>query len=341
MDSLLWELAKDLEANFIIHSSKEQLEECENAKAVLETKLANIESRRGLVDDKMDALLDALAEGMKKDRFRIRKAALMAERKEIDSDEANYKEQILKYEELISGLRRQMGNNIDLDTEEGIESFLDDADDVWNRVVSITDDTERSKIIHKHIEKITIEATTINYKFNNCPEGKEVHAKEIKVYVYTEKKPRVFFFVPFNGKGGVMLKGLGTGWLKVGDISMALYEEFPMEYLPRIVDEGKKRRREVERTRRENIKSLGTEELRKQGYITMNEMREDSKLSYSTIYNAIKEGKMEGKNMYKTWYVKKKDYRKYMKKYAPKPRPYRQMTSVVPVEELYEGQESE
>ena len=43
---------------------------------------------------------------------------------------------------------------------------------------------------------------------------------------------------------------------------------------------------------------------------------------------------MEGKNLYKTWYVKKKDYRKYIKKYAPKPRPYRQSTSVVSVEAL-------
>lgn len=342
MDSLLWELAKDLEANFIIHSSKEQLEECENAKAVLETKLANIESRRGLVDDKMDALLDALAEGMKKDRFRIRKAALMAERKEIDSDEANYKEQILKYEELISGLRRQMGNNIDLDTEEGIESFLDDADDVWNRVVSITDDAERSKIIHKHIEKITIEATTINYRFAKYPDGKDVPAKLIKVFPYTMSKPMGFYFVPNDGKGGIMLKiydnaGEIVSMPDGSNGQIPMYEEFPMEYLPRIVDEGKRKRREVERTRRANIKSLGTEELRKQGYMTMNEMREDSKLSYSTLYNAIKEGKMEGKNMYKTWYVKKKDYKKYMKKYAPKPRPYRQKTSVVPVEALNES----
>ena len=342
MDSLLWELAKDLEANFIIHSSKEQLEECEKAKSILETKLVNIDSRRQIVEDKMDTLLDALAEGMKKDRFRTRKAALMVERKEIDADEANYKEQILKYEELISELRRQMGNNIDFDTVEGIEAFLDDADDVWKRVVSITDDAERSKIIHKHIEKITIEATTINYKFAKYPEGKDVSAKLIKVFPYTMSKPMSFYFVPNDGKGGIMLKvndnaGEVVNMPDGNDVQIPEYEEFSMEYLPRIVDTGKQKRREVERTRRANIKSLGTESLRKEGYITMNEMREDSGLSYATLYAAIRDGKMDGKNMFKTWYVKKKDYKKYMKKYAPKPRPYRQKTSVVPVEALNES----
>ena len=43
---------------------------------------------------------------------------------------------------------------------------------------------------------------------------------------------------------------------------------------------------------------------------------------------------MKGENMFRTWYVKEKDYRRYLKKYAPKPRPYRQTTSVVPYEEL-------
>ena len=37
--------------------------------------------------------------------------------------------------------------------------------------------------------------------------------------------------------------------------------------------------------------------------------------------------------MYKTWYVKKKEFETYLKKYAPKPRPYKQTTSVVHLED--------
>ena len=339
VDSLLWELTKDLEANFIIHSSKEQLEECENAKAVLETKLANISSRRDIVEGKMDMLLDALAEGMKKERFRTRKAALVAEQKEIDSDEANYKAQILKYEELITELRKQMGNNIDLDTDEGIEAFLDDSENVWERVVAITDDTERSRIIHKHIEKITIEETTINYKFAKYPDGKDVLARLIKVFPYTMRnKPMIFYFVPNNGKGGTMLKVYDNAGQMVSlptgeDVQIPQYEEFPMEYLPRIIDAGKKRRRELEKTKKANLKNLEIESLRKKGYISMNEMREDSKLSYATLYNAIKDGKMKGENMFSTWYVKKSDYKAYLKKYAPKPRTRKEKTNLLLDEE--------
>ena len=65
----------------------------------------------------------------------------------------------------------------------------------------------------------------------------------------------------------------------------------------------------------------------------MNEMREISGLSYGTLYKAIKEGKMKGKNMYRTWYAKKKEFETYLKKYAPKPRPYKQTTSVVHLED--------
>lgn len=327
IDSLLWALAKDYESQFILNSSQQNLEECIQAKNVLGQKLNTIKSRRKAVEEKMDNLLDALAEGMKKEKFNARKALIIAEGKEIDADEANYKEQILKYEHLIIELRERLGAKFDFKTDEDIDLFIDDVDDIWNRVNSITDDIERSRIIHKHIEKVNIEATTINYTFAKYPEGKDVPAKRIRVYRYGYKNPEEFCFIPNNGKGGVMLTVHSTSGVietDIIDIHVPKYSVFNMEYLPRIQDTGKYIRREVERAKRERIKSIGTDKLRKKGYISMNEMREISQLSYSSIYSAIKTGKLKGTNMYRTWYALKKDFDNYLTKYKPQPRPYRQ-----------------
>jgi hypothetical protein len=104
------------------------------------------------------------------------------------------------------------------------------------------------------------------------------------------------------------------------DSEIPPYSVFPMEYLQRIIDKGKKKRRAKEKAEKERLKSVEFDRLRAEGYISMNDMMIDSQLSYSTLYNAIRSKKMQGENVYKTWFVKKKDYKAYLKKYAPKPR---------------------
>ena len=342
MDSLLWALAKEYEASFVLNSAKQHLEDCKQRKSIFETKLLSIESRRLVLEEKMDLLLEARAEGMKKDRFQARKAAIKAEQKEIDHDEANYKEQISQYEILISDLTERLGTSFNISSDEEIDEFLNTTDEIWERIESITDDVERSNIIHKHIEKVLIEPTTINYTFAKYPEGKEVSAKKILVYRYGINRPEEFCFIPNNGKGGLMLSvhPMGDSTIKMGfgDINVRKYSVMNYEYLPRIKDTGKYRRREVERAKRESIKSIGTNKLRKQGYISMNEMRDISKLSYGSVYYAIKTGKLKAKNMFRTWYALKTDFESYLETYKPKARPSRQKNhphNLTPEEKLY------
>lgn len=328
IDSLLWALAIDYETMYVISSAQQKIDECENAIAVLEQKQSAVSTRRKTLEEKMDALLDALAEGMKKEKFAKRKNALKSEERQIDADEAMYLEQIKKYGVLMAEAKKSLDAEDDFSSESGIDAFIDKNDAIRARIASITDDEERSRIIHKHIEKVTIENTTINYTFNIHPEGIQTRAKRILVYSYMTKHPAEFFFVPNNGKGGVMLFRNHFEGERVGDTDIPEYGVFNMEYLPRIFDEGKRKRREMGRARRELIKSKGTEELRAQGYISMNEMRELSGLSYSTLYHAIKVGDMEGKNMFKTWYAKKEDFDNFIQIHKPRPNPSRQTSSV-------------
>ena len=341
MDSLLWNLAQEYETTFIVNSAQQKLAECANAKAVIEQKLMSLPSLRQSVEDRMDSLLDALAEGMKKDRFQSRKRKLDQERKELDRTEAEYKEQITRYDSLMSEIRESitMEDNA-LESEEAIDAFIDNMDAIQAKVSSITDDVERSRIIHKHIYKVTVEAATINYKFKIHPEGKEAFAKRITVYSYMEK-PQVFYFVPYNGKGGVMLRynPLGNQTVSVfgRDITTPEYLHMDMTYLPRIYDASKYRRREAERKSREKRENQYWERLNREGYLSMKEMMEITGLSYSTLYNAIKAEKMKGRNELRTWFVKKDDFEAYLQKYNPRPRPVAKKDTRSPAQKLLDA----
>lgn len=331
IDSLLWTLAIDYEATFVMNEATNKIEECQRKKADLQQKIDAIPALIANIEERMEHLLDALAEGWSKEKFKVAKQKLLDEEKTIKANEVKLREQIAHYDMLISDISKSMSLNYDLNSEEGMSNFIDYSLALYEKIKSITDDAERIRIIQKHIEKVTITPTTLNYKFGKYPEGKDAFAKEITVFSYLSL-PRTFVFVPYNGKGGVMLQKIKHGGdidiPVIGTVTYPEYSVFPMEYLPRIFDEGKRKRREILRTKREALKSEGIDKLRKKGYISMNEMREISKLSYSSLYNAIKEGKMQGVNLFHTWYVKKKNFEAYLNKYKPQPRPYRQTTSV-------------
>lgn len=334
MDSLLWQIAKEYETTFILNSAQSKLDECRKAKAILEEKISSLPALRKVLDTRMDNLYDALSEGMKKEKFKVKKNKLLLEYKALDADEAQYKEQLIHYDSLEKEIIEKIDKPSDSSNEDAVdryvEGYLDKIDAVMERVSSITSDEERSKIIHRHIEKVTVEATTIPYKFASHTEEIEAAAKRITVYSYMSG-PREFFFIPNNGKGGIMLFQAWNDDTKAyygRDVLGPQYAEFPMEYLPRLIDTGKKKRREIERAKREGIISQGTKRLREEGYISMNDMREMSKLSYSTLHKAIKAGKMRATNMYKTWYVPLDDFLTYLHTDNPKPRPRRQTTYV-------------
>ena len=97
-----------------------------------------------------------------------------------------------------------------------------------------------------------------------------------------------------------------------------------MQYLKRISDKWKKAKRELVRAKREEIRTAEVEELRKEGYISLNEMREISGLSDSTLRYAISGNRLKAKNVLRTWYAKKKDFVQYLEEYKPQPRPERQ-----------------
>lgn len=313
IDSLLWELGKKYETIFIMEESKQKLEECQRKSVILQQKLDAIPSLLGEIEHRLDTLFDAYAEGMKKENFLKRKQALLAEEKEVRRNEAEYKEELEHNRILEEEITRKIQSAYDVDAKQrSLQRHLDSVK-IVKRISEITDDAERSKIIHRNIEKVIIEEATINYVTNGHPEGKEVIAKKITVYPFLRSR-EIFYFYPNGGHNGVILQKDGKGGYRV----------LRMQYLKRICDKWKKAKRELVRAKREEIRTAEVEELRQNGYISLNEMREISGLSDSTLRYAISNNKLKAKNVLRTWYAKKEDFVQYLEEYKPKPRPERQ-----------------
>ena len=314
MDSLLWELGKKYETTFIMEESKQKLEECRKKAVVLQQKLDAIPSLLGDIEQRLDTLYDAYAEGMKKENFLKRKQALLAEERDVRKSEAEYREQLEQNRVLEEEITNKLNSVYGVEKHERFIQRQMDSAKIRKKVSEITDDAERSKIIHRHIEKVIMEEATIIYASGKHPEGKEVVAKKITVFPFLRSR-EVFYFYPNGGRySGVIMQRDGKGG----------YREVRMQYLKRISDKWKRAKRELVRAKREEIRTAEVEKLRKEGYISLNEMREISGLSDSTLRNAISGNRLKAKNVLRTWYAKKKDFVQYLEKYKPQPRPERQ-----------------
>ncbi len=352
MDSLLWSLAIKYETFFIMNEARKTISSYKERIRVLKEKVKAIPGRLSTIDRELERLGEAYVDGtINKAKYELKKEEKRKRKHEILREKAEYLSNI----EHINAMMAQATKALEKDASlKGFVNTWLTVDKIIKRVSNITDDQERSDIIHRHIEKVTVEKTTIVQSFGNHPEGKEVLAKRITVYPFSSEK-EVFYFVPNDGKGGHMLK-----YQDNEKVSMYLEKvlsrmqgnktieqtptmlPFEMKYLQRIKDEGKYRRRELARAKRESLENEAIDKLRKQGYISMKEMQQLSKLSYSSIYRAIKQERLVAKHQFKTWYVKETDFLEYLDKYKPQPRPEQKKDRVIPEQsiEIDEGQKS-
>ena len=335
MDSLLWALAIKYETFFILNEANKQIETYKERIQILKQKIAAIPARLEALEEEQERLNETYTRGgRKKEKWLEGLAEIDRKKRAVMREKAEFLRDIEHFELM----RVQAQKALEMDYK--VDKYLSRAEAIYRKVSSITDDKERSEIIHRHIEKVIVEKTTLSQTFEKHPDGKEVLAKKITVYPFGGEE-EIYYFIPNDGKGGHMLAyrdyekayslSENPNWnrhVKPYPIRERTMIPFEMQYLPRLKDEGKYRRREIVRANREALESEAIDKLRKKGYISMNEMRLLSNLSYSTIYNAIKSGRLKAENLFKTWYARKKDFTLYLEKYKPQPRPYRHKNEV-------------
>lgn len=327
MDSLLWALAIDYETLFILEDAQEKIIESQRERDNLQQKLDAIPVLLADIEERRQNLLLALAEGLNRAKYEIKKSELNQEVKRIEARAAEYKAQILHHDNLISEVQRSLDMDYDFADLSSIDDYLQKQEIIKAKVASITDDRERSDIIHKHIRQVSIEKTTIIHKFGIAPQGKETMAKKITVYPYSTP-PETFYFIPFDGKGGTMLKlnpHAGTSYdpFTGGTHTSPEYYNMVIPYLQRTTDKGKVRRRIKEQIKKAAAAEAKLRSMEQKGFVSMPEMMELSGMSYSTLYRAIVEHKMSGTKVERVWFVKRCDFTSYLNKCKPKPRPRR------------------
>ena len=310
MDSLLWGVACDLEANYRLTQAKEALKECEKQLSDIQKKLNAIPLLKQRNDEKRERIFQAYEDGQSEKQYQRNLAKANEELKDINKQEAQLNEQLTHLKRLINEL--SSGN---------VKIYPSRRRAVQQDVSTITDDNERNAIIHKHIRRATVEVTQFTYSFKSHPEGKEVFAKRIVLDTYYAGE-LVFIFIPYDGKGGTLLRRAPEWRIQRQNINPYMpkipeYYPVPYEYLHRVQpDRWKYGRREKERKLRNEEQQRQWKAMLDNGYISMEDMMAVSGKAYSTLYGVIHTGKITGKKVCKKWFAVKTEFEEYLMRHS-------------------------
>ena len=229
MDSLLWHVAIEVETEYILHSAEKDRKLYQEKIDNLRAKFENIENRLAKCDNKRQRVRDVYLDGdMTIEERDKRYQKIEMERRDILNEKLEYQNDIDHYEDLIDNVL----GKYNFDDVESIEGNLEQIMKLSQQIASITDDKERSEIVHRHFKKITFEDATIEIDFKIG--RREAKASFIKIYLYNDSI-LYYYFVPNNGRNG--------GYFKADAEGNVLSEIFP-EYQRRFFDKGKIKRRE-------------------------------------------------------------------------------------------------
>ena len=229
MESLLWHVAIGVETEYILHSAEKDRKLYQEKIKDLRAKFENIDNRLAKCDNKRLRVRDVYLDGdMTIEERDKRYQKIEMERREILDEKLEYQNDIEHFEELIENVLGKYS----FDDVESIEGNLEQIMKLSQKIAGITNDKERSEIVHRHFKKITFEDATIEIDFKVG--RKMTRASFIKIYLYNDTV-LYYYFVPNNGRNG--------GYFKADAEGHVLAEIFP-EYQRRFVDKGKLRRRE-------------------------------------------------------------------------------------------------
>ena len=227
MDSLLWAVAQRAELRYILSSATEDKQLYQERLKVLNQKIAFISERLSELDDKRTRIVDSYIDGdITKEKRNQRFQLIEQNRREVLLDQVRFEEEKTHIEGLLSDLDKLY----DLNSVEGIVNQIDRNIELQDRIRSITDDSERSRIVHRHIKKVSIENTKVDYDF--AIGRRTALSRFITIELYNGDI-NYFHFIPNTGKGGLVI---------ISNKDKELIEKLDFEYLDRYYDEGKRRR---------------------------------------------------------------------------------------------------
>lgn len=236
MDSLLWHIAKDAELDYIINTASEDKQKYEERINILDQKISFVKVRLEDLDKKRNRIVESYIEGdLTKEKRDEKFYALDEKKKEILLEQASFQNEKEHLEFLLKDIRMKYN----IDDVSNIVTHLERTISLEEKIANISDDVERSRIIHRHIQKITVENKEIEYEFGIGKRRTSTRFITIKFY---SGDTQYYHYLP---KGNIVLLSTLDG---------IPIEKIRLEYLERFCDEGKRRRYQVMKEKRQREK---------------------------------------------------------------------------------------
>lgn len=295
MDSLLWHTAIRMEEEFILTDARTKVDNYMTEKAKIIEKQSKIGSLIDDVKQRKQRLLLAYADGLDEKVYNKKKTLLAEEEQSIRAQEIAYKDEIDHLNNLIANVQ----SSLQLNSVNEIEKHIDYVINLIDEITKIQSDEVRYKIIHRHIKEITVENTTVKYKFTHYKEEKDVKAKHIIIYPYIGKELHYYY--------------LGANTMLYVDENKNTQSRVDIEYLKRFVDKGKVNKRNIEKQERAEAKQKKIDDRHTKGLYTFREAEKLVKINYSTLWYAAKDKKLKCKVINNVKYIRKEDLIEYAK----------------------------
>lgn len=284
LDSLLWHIASAMEATHILVDKDKNRKEYESKLKDIceEIELANKEKER--FGGALEKLYLGLIEGvLKQSTYDKKVLEYNSSISKIDASIAEFERQKSHLQDLISDIDNDDLYSIKVGSQE--QHSIDDLKVMVEKVREIEDDKIRYDLVHKHIMKVHIYQSNVDYKFNvgvrNTP------MKRIEVYKYNGDVSN-YYFIPFGGGSSPMFWDDPT---KNPDSKMEI------QYLARFRDLYKHK------------PTPKTGEMR--DFYKITALAEELNISTYLVRRSIREGVLPTTFKFGTHYISKEDAIKY------------------------------
>ena len=234
MDSLLWFVTIKLEAFYISEIAQKDKTEYINKIKLLNDKInATAEPLEKFKLRKKRILNTYLKGDLTDEEYDNYNVQIEDEKNDILKQKVSYENEIAYLETLIHDIEDRYG----FDTKNEISGTFEYISQLEDRIAAVTDDQQRSDLVHKHIEKVTYEPTLLDYG------SKQVEARLIRIFPKRGGELKYYFY-GYNGKGGTYLEEDSKGRITEKEIP----------YLNRFQDKAKIEKRAKVKEKRINEK---------------------------------------------------------------------------------------
>lgn len=198
MDSLLWYLAIELESKYLWGSAMEDVAQFNAKIAVIQEKIDAIQPRLNDIESKRERILSLYMDGeITKELKTKRIVEIDAQKLEIMKHQIEHEKDIAYFKERIEDIMRLYA--IKGDSAEGVTDDISTLLDVKGKIEKTESDEERSRLIHKHIKKVSFESRTIPYKHKTkWAKTDENYARYVTVSLF-DGTCRYFYLLCNNG----------------------------------------------------------------------------------------------------------------------------------------------